>query len=302
MNRFSRSSRATGPKMRVPRGFCWSLMRHDGVVVEADVGAVRAPALLRRAHDDRLHDLALLHRAAGQGVLHRRRRTRRRCRRSGARSRRARGCTGPPWPPCCPRPCSASPVGSRLLRPLHDLDDPPALRLRQRPGLDDADACRPRARRSPRRAPRASWTGAPSCRTAGAGPAGRSARRRSCPCRRTRRRRCAPCGGRDRFVVAPSSSSASLTRRPPQPSCFARSRRLDPSSSSSRSRSTVVRRATSWRSSLSRAVLSSCPVASWNRRLNSSSFALSMRDVAARRRAARGARRPCSASSLPHPA
>ena len=26
MNRFSRSSRATGPKMRVPRGFRWSLM------------------------------------------------------------------------------------------------------------------------------------------------------------------------------------------------------------------------------------------------------------------------------------
>ena len=38
-------------------------------------------------------------------------------------------------------------------------------------------------------------------------------------------------------------------------------------------------RATSWRSSRIRAVLSSWPVASWNRRLNSSSFAASMRDV-----------------------
>jgi hypothetical protein len=27
MNRLSRSSRPTGPKMRVPRGCCWSLMR-----------------------------------------------------------------------------------------------------------------------------------------------------------------------------------------------------------------------------------------------------------------------------------
>jgi len=26
MNRFSRNSRATGPKMRVPRGFRWSVM------------------------------------------------------------------------------------------------------------------------------------------------------------------------------------------------------------------------------------------------------------------------------------
>src|SRR5262249_11716755 len=46
--------------------------QHDRVLVELDVGAVRAPAFLRRPHHDRLHHLTLLHAAAGKGVLHRR--------------------------------------------------------------------------------------------------------------------------------------------------------------------------------------------------------------------------------------
>ena len=46
MNRLSRSSRPTGPKMRVPRGSPSSLQDHGGVLVEADVGAVGAAALL----------------------------------------------------------------------------------------------------------------------------------------------------------------------------------------------------------------------------------------------------------------
>src|SRR3954452_5036110 len=44
---------------------------HDRVVVETDVRAVGAAALLGGAHDDRLHDLALLDRPTGQGVLDR---------------------------------------------------------------------------------------------------------------------------------------------------------------------------------------------------------------------------------------
>src|SRR5215212_7633597 len=43
---------------------------HRGVLVEGDVGAVLAPELLLRAHDDRLDDLALLHRPLRGGLLH----------------------------------------------------------------------------------------------------------------------------------------------------------------------------------------------------------------------------------------
>src|SRR6476620_11735724 len=42
---------------------------HRGVLVELDVRAVGTPALLHGAHDDRLHDLALLDVATGDGVL-----------------------------------------------------------------------------------------------------------------------------------------------------------------------------------------------------------------------------------------
>src|SRR5215218_9993469 len=43
-----------------------------GVLVEGDVRAVVTPELLLRAHDDRLHDLALLDRALRVGLLDRR--------------------------------------------------------------------------------------------------------------------------------------------------------------------------------------------------------------------------------------
>src|SRR4051794_27276618 len=42
---------------------------HGGVLVEADVGPVGTTALLHRAHDDRLDDVALLDVAAGDRVL-----------------------------------------------------------------------------------------------------------------------------------------------------------------------------------------------------------------------------------------
>src|SRR4051794_11075005 len=45
---------------------------HRGVLVEGDVGAVLAPELLLRAHDDRLDDIALLDRPVRVGLLDRR--------------------------------------------------------------------------------------------------------------------------------------------------------------------------------------------------------------------------------------
>src|SRR2546421_535697 len=41
----------------------------SGVLVEADVGTIGAPALLRRTDHDRLDDVALLHTRTRQGVL-----------------------------------------------------------------------------------------------------------------------------------------------------------------------------------------------------------------------------------------
>src|SRR6266496_3288433 len=47
------------------------LDQHGGVLVEADVRPVRAPPLLRRADDDRLDDIALLHAGTRHRVLDR---------------------------------------------------------------------------------------------------------------------------------------------------------------------------------------------------------------------------------------
>ena len=69
MKFFSRSSRATGPKMRVPRGLRCCVDDHGRVLVERDRGAVVAAERLLRPHDDRLHDLALLDRALRGRVL-----------------------------------------------------------------------------------------------------------------------------------------------------------------------------------------------------------------------------------------
>ena len=69
MNFFSRSSRPTGPKMRVPAGVELVVDEHGGVLVEADVAAVGTAPLLLDADDDALHDVALLHAGAGDGVL-----------------------------------------------------------------------------------------------------------------------------------------------------------------------------------------------------------------------------------------
>ena len=57
----SRSSRATGPKMREPRGIVLRGDQHGGVLVEADVAPVRALVLLGGAHHDGADHIALLH-------------------------------------------------------------------------------------------------------------------------------------------------------------------------------------------------------------------------------------------------
>ena len=69
MNFLSRSSRPTGPKMRVPRGLLLVVDEHGGVLVEADVAAVGTALLLLDADDDALDDVALLDGGAGDGVL-----------------------------------------------------------------------------------------------------------------------------------------------------------------------------------------------------------------------------------------
>ena len=168
-------------------------------------------------------------------------------------------------------------------------------------------------------------TGGRSCRTAGARPAGRCGPARSCPSCRTRPRRCAPSAARAPGSARPRSGSRRVLvlggrrrlRRsyaPPRRSVRRSrvARRDRPSArrwrclpallerpavrSSTPARAPprlalaqdVRIRAMSWRTCLIRIGLSSCPVANWNRRLNSSSFAPSSR-AAARRRAARGA-------------
>ncbi|GMA88039.1 hypothetical protein GCM10025868_32890 [Angustibacter aerolatus] len=70
MKRLSRRLAAHGPEDARPARVAVVAEDDRRVLVEADVRAVRAPALLRGAHDDRLHDIALLDVATGDGVLH----------------------------------------------------------------------------------------------------------------------------------------------------------------------------------------------------------------------------------------
>ena len=69
MNRSVRSSRVTGPKMRVPIGSSLAIEQHGGVGVEAHLGAVVAAHAVARAHHDGVVDLALLDAAARRGIL-----------------------------------------------------------------------------------------------------------------------------------------------------------------------------------------------------------------------------------------
>ena len=135
MYRLSRSSRATGPKIRVPLGFLES-----GVSRTTALSSKRMydPSGRRRSlavRDDGAHDLALLHAAARQRSLivpttvspmlaYRR---------ADPPSTRI---TRAPWLRCCPRHGNGSPAGS--FGALHDLDQPPPLRLGEWSRLHDA--------------------------------------------------------------------------------------------------------------------------------------------------------------------
>ena len=69
MNRSVRSSRVTGPKMRVPIGSSLALSSTAALVSKRHLGAVVAAHAVPRANDDCVVDLALLDAAAGRGVL-----------------------------------------------------------------------------------------------------------------------------------------------------------------------------------------------------------------------------------------
>src|SRR6476620_634529 len=114
---------------------------HDGVLVEADVAAVLPPRLLHRAHDDRLRDVALLHRAVRERVLH------------GHDDDVAEAGIAPAG--AAEDANHERRLGARVVRDLHhrflldhgrpplpcavdDFDQAPPLVLRQRPRLDDA--------------------------------------------------------------------------------------------------------------------------------------------------------------------
>ena len=117
MKFFSRSSRATGPKMRVPRGLRCVVDDHGRVLVERDQRAVVAAERLLRPDDDRLHDLALLDRALRRGGLDRRGDDVADPRVAAAASRRRRGCRGARGRPCCRPPSGVSPAGSSARTP-----------------------------------------------------------------------------------------------------------------------------------------------------------------------------------------
>ena len=64
MKSLSRSSLATGPKIRVPLGCPSSLMITPELVIKTDVGAIRTTDFLGGTNDDRSDDVAFFDNAA----------------------------------------------------------------------------------------------------------------------------------------------------------------------------------------------------------------------------------------------
>ena len=128
MKRLSRSSRPNGAEDAGPARLQLVVDEDRGVLVEADVAAVRTPLLLLRAHDHAADDVALLHRGARHGVLHRRDEdvadagvaARRTAEHLDAEDLFGTGVVGDPE--------FATPAGSSGT--LQDLDEAPALQLR----------------------------------------------------------------------------------------------------------------------------------------------------------------------------
>ena len=65
----SRSSRATGPKMRVPRGGAVRVDQNGCVLIELDVAAVGTTNFLLHANDHAADDVALLHVGVRRGFF-----------------------------------------------------------------------------------------------------------------------------------------------------------------------------------------------------------------------------------------
>jgi hypothetical protein len=65
----ARSSRGTGPKIRVPIGSFLLFDQHSRIAVEPDHAAIGTANVLGGAHDDGLHHVALLDAAARNGLL-----------------------------------------------------------------------------------------------------------------------------------------------------------------------------------------------------------------------------------------
>ncbi len=197
MKSFSRSSRATGPKIRVPLGVLVVLDDDGSVLVEADIGAVCAADALGSADDNGLNDLALLDLPPGR-LAH------------GRDDDIADVAVLAAEPPRTRMHLiSLAPVlsatfrkafllnhcsGTSLLRLLDDLDHAPALVLGQGTGLHHLDGIADAARRCSRREPSACRCGRRSSCTGDAPRGQRSQRRRSCPSCRKRPYQRGSCG------------------------------------------------------------------------------------------------------------
>ena len=65
----ARSSRGTGPKIRVPTGLALLVHDHRGVLIEADDRAILALQILIHPNDDGAKHVTLLHATARNGFL-----------------------------------------------------------------------------------------------------------------------------------------------------------------------------------------------------------------------------------------
>ena len=173
MKFFSRSSRATGPKMRVPRGFIWLSISTAAFSSKPMYVPSLRPQLLLGAHHHGLDHVALLDAAARGGRLDR-----------GDDDVAHLGvpAPGPAFDAdaqdlpgagvvghlqsclhldhLVPLPLAASTASASLRPPLEHLEQPPALAWRSAAASRRRAPCRPRRPRCARRARAACWTDA----------------------------------------------------------------------------------------------------------------------------------------------
>ena len=141
MKFFSRSSRATGPKMRVPRGLQLVVDDHGRVLVEGDGGTVVAGERLPRPHDDGPDDLALLHGALRRRHLDRAHDDVADPRVAAMRAAEHADAQELASSRCCPQPAAGTPAGSSGVTspPRGSRRGARTSSSRATAGLDDAD-------------------------------------------------------------------------------------------------------------------------------------------------------------------